>query len=832
MLTQVIEPGDMAVRAHALVDHPPAPQKTVVAIANHLMAGKKWMDAASVWWLARQSDTLERDPRIDVLSIAQQAHCLSKEKSELRLDDAFKQAVDVLEAGGLGTTTDPETLGIAGGIYKRYWEAFRQRQHLEQAFDYYQRRASTPVEDDAGYTAINAAYVADVLAHLEETVARRAGTTSASAAARRIVAQGHRQRIVDATDALKAQAEALGQRQWNEPADHPWWIQVTLAEAHFGLGQDVPAHYDRAGAYLRDALRIPRPQQWDWMIETTARQLGAMARMQDKGTDSRPWDALAELIETHIPGLRTELGAKVGLALSGGGFRASLYHIGVLARLAEIDMLRHVEVISCVSGGSIVGAMYYLRLRDLLRTKQDEAIEQEDYVTLVSGLERDFLDAIQRNNFRMRMLESFTANLQMLTNRASRTEGLGRIMAQELYGSSETRMDEIRVEPPEHEPGFLPVDYNWRRKNKVPLLVLNATNQAGGHPWHFTPYEMGEPQLSRIDANAQIRRRPYADEYRAPHVWQAVSASACVPVLFEPICVNLGTTRVNLLDGGVHDNQGTSALLDRDCTLLVVSDASGQLADDPSASTSLAAVGLRASDITQERLRIALYEALEARQRGSLLRGMLFLHLRLKLGTDDTVVTEYGIATGIQRRLSAIRTDLDVFNDAEALSLMVSGYQMASQQFAQQLPGVRTAVEKKHRWAFSAFEDKVKQNPARPRLLALLDAGSDRFLKAWKVVPILRALGSMLIAASVLGALWLLYSAWQSDAVIRVSAIASAIVALLIGIVVERLLHFKVPSWKREVAFVSLALTGSVLARVHSCWIDRWYLRTGARDRV
>ena len=30
-------------------------------------------------------------------------------------------------------------------------------------------------------------------------------------------------------------------------------------------------------------------------------------------------------------------GGKVGLALSGGGFRASLFHLGVLARLAELD---------------------------------------------------------------------------------------------------------------------------------------------------------------------------------------------------------------------------------------------------------------------------------------------------------------------------------------------------------------------------------------------------------------------------------------------------------------------------------------------------------------
>jgi predicted acylesterase/phospholipase RssA len=60
---------------------------------------------------------------------------------------------------------------------------------------------------------------------------------------------------------------------------------------------------------------------------------------------------------------------------TGGGFRASLFHIGVLAKLAELDALRHVEVLSCVSGGSIIGAHYYLELRKLLNEKQDDQIQ-------------------------------------------------------------------------------------------------------------------------------------------------------------------------------------------------------------------------------------------------------------------------------------------------------------------------------------------------------------------------------------------------------------------------------------------------------------------------
>jgi hypothetical protein len=42
--------------------------------------------------------------------------------------------------------------------------------------------------------------------------------------------------------------------------------------------------------------------------------------------------------------------------------------IGVLARLAERDALRGIEVISTVSGGAIFGAFYYLRVRELVNS--------------------------------------------------------------------------------------------------------------------------------------------------------------------------------------------------------------------------------------------------------------------------------------------------------------------------------------------------------------------------------------------------------------------------------------------------------------------------------
>lgn len=53
-------------------------------------------------------------------------------------------------------------------------------------------------------------------------------------------------------------------------------------------------------------------------------------------------------------------GKKIGLALSGGGYRAAAYHIGTLRALHKLGILDKVEVISSVSGGSIVAAYYAL----------------------------------------------------------------------------------------------------------------------------------------------------------------------------------------------------------------------------------------------------------------------------------------------------------------------------------------------------------------------------------------------------------------------------------------------------------------------------------------
>src|SRR3954470_14658412 len=47
---------------------------------------------------------------------------------------------------------------------------------------------------------------------------------------------------------------------------------------------------------------------------------------------------------------------KIGLALSGGGLRGSLYHLGVVRFLRDAGILRDITHITSVSGGSILAA--------------------------------------------------------------------------------------------------------------------------------------------------------------------------------------------------------------------------------------------------------------------------------------------------------------------------------------------------------------------------------------------------------------------------------------------------------------------------------------------
>ena len=73
--------------------------------------------------------------------------------------------------------------------------------------------------------------------------------------------------------------------------------------------------------------------------------------MSDGPTGMEFIEAAAAVTPDFLGGQKLEDG--IGLCLSGGGFRAMLFHLGAFIRLNELGLLRKLDRIASVSGGSI-----------------------------------------------------------------------------------------------------------------------------------------------------------------------------------------------------------------------------------------------------------------------------------------------------------------------------------------------------------------------------------------------------------------------------------------------------------------------------------------------
>jgi len=690
--------------------------------------------------MRKEEDLLDELPPSQKPDLCRQQAELTSKDQELsvnsRHDIAIKILGEIFDLSSTSLNGDAETLGIAGGICKRRWMDLGQYEDLQRAAEYYRRGALGAVGQD-GYAQINAAFMQDLLAH-------------ASGGEIRTLQEANliREKLLEDLPAVEKVDD-----------DKKWWNAASRAEALLGLGR-----YREAAEAIRTAPKRPEI----WRLQATAQQLATLAQLREKRPLQNP--ELRAVFDALLPratqAVSSALNGKVGLALSGGGFRASYYHLGVLARLAELDVLRHVDVLSCVSGGSIVGACYWLMLRN--RLLKAAPMTQGDYVSLVLDLIDHFNGAVAQN------LRGHPSKLdvgwRILTGRkgALDTEKTALALEKYFYGplwhdSKPLFMHHLPFKPIDHDPvltgdqEFNPAKHNWLRTDKVPMLVLNATTVNTGHAWQFTPTWMGESPWSTHPAADSVPRLQW-HWYDPGSNWQmklarAVAASACVPGLFEPLRIDdaYEDYQVQLVDGGVHDNQGTVALLAHNCSVLIVSDAAGQLLLERAPALGLSGLGsyaARAMDTLMERVRLANYADLAGRVRTKLVRGLMFLHMkdgldadivRLKFSQDAydlrrTPLSPLGVRKDFQKAVAELRTDLDAFSDNEANALMACGYRMAATAFERDLRQYEelyvTAVP--GHWPFEAMLQEIKSTapstPQRETLVNALRAGSKRVI--------------------------------------------------------------------------------------------------------
>jgi NTE family protein len=238
-----------------------------------------------------------------------------------------------------------------------------------------------------------------------------------------------------------------------------------------------------------------------------------------------------------------------GLALSGGGFRAALFHLGSIWRLNEMGWLKKLAEITSVSGGSITAAYLGLKWKNLHFDSNGQATDfKEQIVKPIQSFCSKTID----------IESAFAGLIYPIYNASTRIASRYR---QRLYGNS-TLQD-------------LPSD------NEGPRFTIYATSLQTGVSVRFSKTEFAEYHLGKIESP----KIPLA---------VAVAASSAFPPVLGPLILKLKSAewkdweddkpepfkekekirqRMFLTDGGIYDNMGLERVWDRYSTVLV-SDAS------------------------------------------------------------------------------------------------------------------------------------------------------------------------------------------------------------------------------------------------------------------
>ena len=289
---------------------------------------------------------------------------------------------------------------------------------------------------------------------------------------------------------------------------------------------------------------------------------------------------------TDLDSESTEREDGVTLSLSGGGYRAMVFHIGALCRLNEVGLLGRLKRISSVSGGSITAA--YLGL-------------------LWSRLE---FNAGKAANFQL-----FVEGMQKM---ADTSVDIGAIFGGIfLPGTISDRVaeayDDVLFKGAKL--ADLPDDHG----GAAPRFVINATNVQTAALWRFSRPYMGDYRVGLVDA---------------PNVTlaTAVAASSAFPPILSPLTLPIKqpvrptkgadlnhntayTTQAILSDGGVYDNLGLETV--KRFSTLLVSDAGQKVEAEPDPAHDWARHAVRVLDVVDNQVRsLRKRQLIDAYQRG------------------------------------------------------------------------------------------------------------------------------------------------------------------------------------------------------------------------
>jgi predicted acylesterase/phospholipase RssA len=344
--------------------------------------------------------------------------------------------------------------------------------------------------------------------------------------------------------------------------------------------------------------------------------------------------------------------SNTGLALSGGGFRATLYHLGVIRYLRDSGALGHVTDIAAVSGGSILAA--HLVLNWDRYTGSDDAFDEA-----VAEIFR-FVQFDLRNHIVRRLPLTFPLRLA------------GRLVGSDTEGLSPNAFLESSYRR------FLYGDRRLFELPERPNLHILTTNVSDGTLAAFN------------SKGLHILRRGLRGGESDPFqhipgttmsIAKAVGASSAFPGFFPPVRVtadDLGVSQgefpgESFTDGGIYDNLGTRAfswihkIYDVDHDRILVSDAGKPFQILGRSTIGFVAQSIRATDILWDRV-----WQLERENFGDQ-NGFFFAPITKVV---DPAEDRHALHPVIQRAVATLRTDLDRFSDLEIAALVRHGYEV------------------------------------------------------------------------------------------------------------------------------------------------------------
>jgi NTE family protein len=268
----------------------------------------------------------------------------------------------------------------------------------------------------------------------------------------------------------------------------------------------------------------------------------------------------------------TPLKKAVGLCLSGGGYRAMVFHLGSLWRLNEAGFLGKLDRISSVSGGSITAGVLGLHWKNLGVTPNAPAPHFSIVVDEVRKLASKTID--------------IGSVLEGVFGPATVSDKIQKAYDQELFHGA--TLQDLPDDPPH--------------------FVINATNIQSTVLWRFSKPYMRDWRVGEV-------RNP-----RVP-LAVAVAASSAFPPLLSPAeidlhkygCVfepNTGAdlqkepyvSKAVLADGGIYDNMGLETVWKEYRTVLV-SDAGGHVEPEEDPHRDWARHSFRILDIIDNQVR-------------------------------------------------------------------------------------------------------------------------------------------------------------------------------------------------------------------------------------